>query len=212
MKKFLLFISNKAWSEKFLVFSQKSFTVFQETELYYILNPGIFTTQGIFRTLSSIYDGIFCKIATQHISALTLKYFPKNTFLKKFIMFFQKKAFLIFSEMKPCTFQQSSKNKNSAREDFSGQNFCYTSENGGPEKISYIFSKESFSYILEKGNPEKIPYILGNRNPKKYFIFQGELSLKKFTETLKKLFIFRVKETPKKSVYFRRQNFCQLLK
>ena len=110
--------------------------------------------------------------------------------------------------MKPCTFQQKLEKKNSAREDFSGQNFCYTSENGGPEKISYIFSKESFSYILENGNPEIIPYILGNRNHKKYFTFQGELSLKKFTESLKKLFIFRENETPKKILYFRRQNFC----
>ena len=37
----------------------------------------------------------------------------------------------------------------------------YTSGNGNPEKMSYIFSKESFSYIFGNGNLEKILYISG---------------------------------------------------
>ena len=35
----------------------------------------------------------------------------------------------------------------------------YSSGNGHPAKIYYIFSKDSFSYILGKRNSEKIPYI-----------------------------------------------------
>ena len=47
--------------------------------------------------------------------------------IKKFLIFSQKKSFLIFQEMET------------------------------PKKNSYIFFKESFSCISENGNPEKIP-------------------------------------------------------
>ena len=47
---------------------------------------------------------------TLHFSTSTLKkkimFFPKKSpALKKFLIFCQKKAFLIFPEMEPCTFQ-----------------------------------------------------------------------------------------------------------
>ena len=50
---------------------------------------------------------------------------------------------------------------------------------------SYIFSKESSSYISGNRNPEKIPYI----SQKRAFL------------------IFSKTETPKISLYFRKQNF-----
>ena len=38
-----------------------------------------------------------------------LKFFPKKPPLKKFLISYQKKAFLIFPEMEPCTFQSKLK-------------------------------------------------------------------------------------------------------
>ena len=42
------------------------------------------------------------------------------------------------------------------------EEISYTSGNGNPDKVSYIFSKENFSYISENRNPEKILYVSGN--------------------------------------------------
>ena len=52
--------------------------------------------------------------------------------IKKFLIFFQEKSFLLFQETE----------------------LSYVSGNGNPEKLSWIFSKESCSYISENGNPE----------------------------------------------------------
>ena len=54
--------------------------------------------------------------------------------IKKFVIFSQKKAFLIFPEMESC-----SKKKKKIH----------------PEKTCYIFSKENLCYISENGNHEK---------------------------------------------------------
>ena len=54
--------------------------------------------------------------------------------IKKFLIVSQKKAFLIFQEMK----------------------LCYILENRNPPKNLSIFSEESFSYISENGKPEKL--------------------------------------------------------
>ena len=67
--------------------------------------------------------------------------------IKKFLIFFQEKSFLLFQETE----------------------LSYVSGNGNPEKLSWIFSKESCSYISENGNPEKIPYVSGNGNTKELF-------------------------------------------
>ena len=86
-----------------------------------------------------------------------------NSKIKKVLIFSQKKSFLIFPEMEPCTFQlKLEKIKNSLRENF--LNF----RKGKPRKN--IFLKESCSYILGKGNPKKLfmfqeteySYALGN--------------------------------------------------
>ena len=69
--------------------------------------------------------------------------------IKKFLIFPQKKAFLIFWETE----------------------LFYILRNENPEKISYIFSKESFSYISENENP--LPPLPPKK--KKIFIFQEEL-------------------------------------
>ena len=54
--------------------------------------------------------------------------------------------FLIFPEMRPCTFQAKlKKQKYLPRENF----LCFRKRE--PRKISYIFSKESWSYILRSG-------------------------------------------------------------
>ena len=68
------------------------------------------------------------------------------------------------------------------------------------EKISYIFSKESFSYLSRYGNLKKILYISGNKNLKKFLIFQEtELSstkLKKIPkpENQKFVMLFLIKK------------------
>ena len=70
--------------------------------------------------------------------------------IKKFLIFPQKKAFLIFWETE----------------------LFYILRNENPEKISYIFSKESFSYLSEN---ENLPPQKKKKKKKKIFIFQEEL-------------------------------------
>ena len=78
-----------------------------------------------------------------------------NSNIKKILIFSQKKAFLIFPEMEPCTFQSKlEKEEKSIR-----RKFYYTSRNVNPEKTSDIFSKESFFLYSGKWNS----YISGNR-------------------------------------------------
>ena len=71
-KKFLIFFPKKTCSERvsyifskkaFLIFRKRNFFVFRKvySEPWRIQNPGIFRNRGIFRTLSNIYDGTFCK-------------------------------------------------------------------------------------------------------------------------------------------------------
>ena len=81
--------------------------MFQER---YIQNPGTFRTRSIFRTrcilrtLSKIYDGMFCKTQLpSELSGLSPQTFSQNFFLKipalkKFIYFF-KIFFLIFKKL-----------------------------------------------------------------------------------------------------------------
>ena len=68
-----------------------------------------------------------------------------ETNLKKFLIFSQKRAFLIF---------RGNGNKN-------------------PEKISYIFSKKKSFIFRGNGNLEKSIYTSGNRNPSKTFYILG---------------------------------------
>ena len=56
--------------------------------------------------------------------------------IKQILIFSQKKAFLIFSQMKPCTFHFKLKKMKT-----SIWRKCYPSGNGNPEKISCVFSK-----------------------------------------------------------------------
>ena len=60
--------------------------------------------------------------------------------IKKFLIFSQKSAFLLFQETE----------------------FFDVSGNGNPKQISDIFSKEIFTYISKKETPKRIPYISGN--------------------------------------------------
>ena len=105
---------------------------------------------------------------------------PSSSNIKKFLIVFQKKAFLIFREMK----------------------LCYISGNGNPPKNPYIFSEESLSYISGKGKPEKVltsqevtfrTQKMKKTTLKKFLIFQEvELSSTK----IKKLLILQ-EELPK---------------
>ena len=75
--------------------------------------------------------------------------------IKKVLIFSQKKAFLIFPEMKSCTFQPNSKN-----EKIHPGKIAYNSGNGNPEKFIVFSKKKAFLIFPEKGTA------------KKFFIFQ----------------------------------------
>ena len=63
----------------------------------YIQNHSMVRTRGIFRTLSNICDGTFCKNSyLAHFSAQPQKI--KKSTPRKFLIFSQKKAVLIFQE------------------------------------------------------------------------------------------------------------------
>ena len=79
-------------------------------------------------------------------------------------IFSQKKAFLIFPEMEPCTFQHRVEKK---IKKIHPKKISYTSGNENTPKNAYIFSKESFSYISENENLRKTSYISGNGSPEK---------------------------------------------
>ena len=94
-------------------------------------------------------------------------HFPKGKLFLYFLIFSQKKAFLLFSQMKSCTFQPQP-----ALERF--LHFLYF------QKLNPAF----FSSTPKNENisPEKISYASGNENPENVFIFQE-------TETLKTSYI-----------------------
>ena len=100
----LSYISRKVYSEPWHIQNQK-----------HIQNPGIFRTRGIFRTMSNICDGAFSKNSyLAHFLSPNLKnkrnlllFFPifwkvklSSTNIKKFLVFSQNKALLIFQEKK----------------------------------------------------------------------------------------------------------------
>ena len=110
-----------------------------------------------------------------------LYFFLKKPALKKFLIFSSNRTFSYYGKWKPrkksLIFQETETLKSFlyfGESDFSvhPEKLYYTSGNGNPEKISYIFSKESFYYIS------------GNDNPPKILIFQE-------TETLKNFLYFR---------------------
>ena len=79
--------------------------------------------------------------------------------IKIFLIFSEKESFLIFWEMKPCTFHRKFEKKNIV---------CY-------KKLSYIFSKKTLLIFHGTKNPqrESFSYTLGNKKtPKKFFIFK----------------------------------------
>ena len=69
------------------------------------------------------------------------------------------------------------------------EKISYTSGNGGPEKISYIFSKENCSYISGKGPAPPPP----PHKKKKKSLYFREWNFLRFQETdiLKNLLYFR---------------------
>ena len=83
-------------------------------------------------------------------------HFPKGKLFLYFLIFSQKKAFLLFSQMKSCTFQPQP-----ALERF--LYFLYF------QKLNPTF----FSSTPKNENisPEKISYASGNENPENVFIF-----------------------------------------
>ena len=127
LKKLLIFLETKSFSlprenflhfrkwkprtKKFLYFPKQNFLVFQEPELCYISkkvylealhiqNFGIFKTRDIFRTLSNIYDGTFCKNSYLAIKNFSEKHALKKTLKKNRILrYFLKEAFIMFPEM-----------------------------------------------------------------------------------------------------------------
>ena len=73
----------------------------------------------------------------------------------------QKKTFLTFLEMEPCTFQPRLEKKKKKKKNHP-KKIYYTYGNRNLKKIYYIFSKESCSHISENRSSEKIIYISGN--------------------------------------------------
>ena len=88
---------------------------------------------------------VVCYAGLLHQSSKNKKNPPRKNFLifreikifdskiKKCIIFFQKKAFLVFPEMQPCTFRSKIENKK-----------IY------PEKISYILILKNLLYFLKR--------------------------------------------------------------
>ena len=84
--------------------------------------------------------------------------------INKILIFSKKKAFLIYPEMEPCTFQpRLEKEKNLLREKL----LILQETFRGFRKKFLFFSKETCSYISENGNLEE-----DLLNIKKLFIFQ----------------------------------------
>ena len=113
-------------------------------------------------------------------------YFEKWNFLALILIFFIFSHILINGnpEKNHCI----SGNRNLKRASYISGNWTfqpklekksYTSGNGGPEKVSYIFSKENCSYISGKENPPKNSLYFRKRN---FLTFQE-------TDTLKNLYI-----------------------
>ena len=101
----------------------------------YIQNTGIFRNRGIFRTLSTIYDGTFRK---KNKKKSHLAHFLAQPWIKKKNPFY-------FRKRNPALFKlKNEKWKQSARRIFLIL-----------QKISDILSRESFSYISGNENPEK---------------------------------------------------------
>ena len=109
-KNFSYFSLKKTARKNFLIFSPKSPHNFQETDFSYISrkvylepqhiqNHGVFKTRGIFRTLSLLPNG-HSGLNPKNFSPKNFLYiFLKIPALKKFLIFSQKNAFLIFLEM-----------------------------------------------------------------------------------------------------------------
>ena len=92
-----------------------------------------------------------------------------NSNIKKFLIFFQKKAFLIFREME--TLKKFPI--------FLEVRLSYISGNGNPKKF-LIFQEKIFrARKMKKSRSEKMSYISGNKivspKHKKFFIFQEEI-------------------------------------
>ena len=80
--------------------------------------------------------------------------------IKKILIVFQKKAFLRFQEMEPCTFLTKLKDqKDPTPENFScfkkrkPKQISYTSGNRNPEKTSYISLKRKVFLCFRKQKP-----------------------------------------------------------
>ena len=85
-KNFLYFLLKNLIWKSFLYFLKKAFLIFRKRN-FLIFRERYIQNSGIFRTVSNICDGIFCKNSSlTHFSASALKKFPQI-----FLIFFQKK-------------------------------------------------------------------------------------------------------------------------
>ena len=101
-----------------------------------------------------------CCYRSIHFRSSTLKNFLKKIFIffpnkncsEKFVIFSQKKAFLVFLKTEPGTFQPKLiKIKKSTQ-----TKFLSLQETKILKKIHVFFSKESYSYVSENRDPPKI--------------------------------------------------------
>ena len=78
-----------------------------------------------------------------------------NCNIKKFLIFYQKKAFLIFPGIEPCTFSSQAQKieKNPSRE-----NFLYLKKRKPQRNLLYFLKRKLFLYF-KKRKPQKAFYI-----------------------------------------------------
>ena len=149
-----MFFLKKTCSEQVSYIFSKRAPLFSrdETFLYFLKksssyqNPGIFRTRDIFRTLSNIYDGTFCKNSyLAHFLGPASKFFAQKIsyiFSKTFFLYFKKYNFLALRLENFLYFPASALN-------FQETNFFLYLRKGicpGITELSYISGNKAFSY------------------------------------------------------------------
>ena len=136
-------------------------------------------------------------------------YFRKLNFLalilKNFLYFLERKLFLYFLKIDfPYIFLNETLHfSHQAQEikEIHPRRMFYTSGNGNPEKIYYIFPKEQLSYILGNGKPEFFFFVLGKASPEK----PSYISASNFPRLKNEKTSYNLKELPSLRL---KKNYC----
>ena len=142
--------------------------------------------------------------------------FPKNSLyfrkwnflaliLKNFLYFLERKLFLYFLKIDfPYIFLNETLHfSHQAQEikEIHPRRMFYTSGNGNPEKIYYIFPKEQLSYISGNGKPEFFFFVLGKASPEK----PSYISASNFPRLKNEKTSYNLKELPSLRL---KKNYC----